>query len=95
MFFKISMPKKITSEDTQYEGGSGGCESDQVCCFCIPLKTGVTIIAVLNVLWAVLALITTFGSNYLGTLKYVVLVCMIPSFLADFLFLRWLMDDNK
>ena len=93
------MPEKITSEeescDIQFEGGGKGCESDEVCCLCIPLKTGVTLIAILNVLWAVLTLITLFGSIYGGSLKFIVLICILPSFVADFFFLRWLMDDTK
>ena len=71
-----------------------GCESNEVCCLFIPLKTGVTILAVLSVIWGVFNgynIITGFTSAS----RFGVIIALIPSLLADYLFLKWLMDDNK
>ena len=71
-----------------------GCESNEVCCLVLPLKTGVTILAVLSVIWGVLNgwnIITGFTSAS----RFGVIIALLPSLLADYLFLKWLMDDNK
>ena len=92
------MSKKIREneeEDTLYEGGDRGCEDENICCLCIPLKTGVTIIAVWNIVWAILTLYSLLTAVSLGSLKWVTMIGYVPSLLADYIFLRWLMDDNK
>ena len=76
------------------ENKSEGCENNETCCLCLPLKTGVTILAILSVFWGAFNAYHIV-TGFTGGSRFGVFVALIPSLIADFFFLKWLMDDNK
>ena len=77
------------------EAKEGGCEGSDTCCLVFPLKTGVTILSILSVIWGAFQIWSIFSHDVGGAWRFGVIIAAIPTLIADYLFLKWLMDDNK
>ena len=87
---------EIEKEDQyQYEGGSAGCEREENCCLCFPIKCGVTTLC----LFGALAGISSFfgGLNFMftyGAFGTVFLMANIPQIVAGLWYFQYLVKQD-
>ena len=69
------------------------CDPEGMCCHCIPIKTGVIIIAAFSVASGALFILRGIHGDLLNLI--IPIVVYLPALLADYYFLRYILDDNQ
>ena len=94
---------KIMGEDTVHGVGSGlmtklhGCEAYNKCCFCIPIRVGMYIIAAVSIFFTGFNLAQCLLSIFSGAIGFglLTLLMLLPGFWACYYMYKWLSEDNQ
>merc|ERR1711998_575205 len=94
IFYKINykMLQKPKTKEQMFEGGK---LEEEKCCICIPIETGMKIMAILSMIGGVLCLISAIGvitSSLIGGIIFLIF-CAWPLYVA-FVWYKWFKVDD-
>ena len=82
----------MPTNDNFKEGGSLDTEK---CCLCIPIKTGMKIMAILSMIQAVLLIIVGIMALAVPLVAVVFLIMAALPLMVSFQWFKWLKEDNS